>query len=161
MATKNHNFRFNTEKAEEQRAWDLLHSKEVEQGFKSQNEFVIMAINDYYDRHLQKRDDPYLETREKEEAFADRIVQMAQDKMFANMPALVGMYLMRQQNFSLPVMDGVISSAGSTANVPDNGSTETVEKPIVKSGETVKELDTEPLAADELPDNNFLDTDAW
>ena len=68
---------------------------------------------------------------------------------------------MRQQNFSLPVMDGVISSAGATANVPDNGSTETVEKPIVKSGETVKELDTEPLAADELPDNNFLDTDAW
>lgn len=161
MATKNHNFRFNTEKAEEQRAWDLLHSKEVEQGFKSQNEFVIMAINDYYDRHLQKRDDPYLESREKEDAFADRIVQMAQEKMFANMPALVGMYFMGQQNFSLPVMNGEISPVGATANVPDNGSTETVEKPIVKSGETVKELDAEPLAADELPDNDFLDTDAW
>ena len=51
MATKNHNFRFNTEKEEEQRAWDLLHSREVEQGFKSQNEFVIMAINDYYCCH--------------------------------------------------------------------------------------------------------------
>ena len=75
MATKNHNFRFNTEKAEEQRAWDLLHSKEVEQGFKSQNEFVIMAINDYYDRHLQKRDDPYLETREKEEALSSSLTE--------------------------------------------------------------------------------------
>lgn len=36
-------------------AWSLLHSDEVEKEFKSQNEFVICAINDYYERHLQKK----------------------------------------------------------------------------------------------------------
>ena len=49
-------------------------SDEVEKEFKSQNEFVICAINDYYERHLRKKRDPYLETREKEDAFVERIV---------------------------------------------------------------------------------------
>ena len=98
MATKNHNFRFNVEKEEEKRAWDLLHSKEVEQGFKSQNEFVMKAINDYYDRHLKKKDDPYLETREKEQEFTNRIIEAVQGSVFANLPALVGMYFMAKRN---------------------------------------------------------------
>ena len=69
MAVKNHNFRFNMEKDNEVRAWEILHSKEVKEDFRSQNEFVIAAINDYYDRHLDKKQDSYLESREKEEAF--------------------------------------------------------------------------------------------
>ena len=163
MATKNHNFRFNTEKAEEQRAWDLLHSKEVEQGFKSQNEFVIMAINDYYDRHLQKRDDPYLETREKEEAFVDRIVRMTQEKIFANMPALAGMYLMsQQQNFSVPVMNGTNSMVVGTTQVRAGNGTNTIpQAKTTEVSEKVDEPQEEPLVAEELPDNDFLDTDAW
>ncbi|WP_373112606.1 hypothetical protein [Dorea formicigenerans] len=55
MAVKNHNFRFNMEKDNEVRAWEILHSKEVKEDFRSQNEFVIAAINDYYDRHLDKK----------------------------------------------------------------------------------------------------------
>ena len=147
MATKNHNFRFNTEKKEELRAWDLLHSKEVEQGFKSQNEFVIMAINDYYDRHLKKKDDPYLETREKEQEFTNRIIEVVQGSVFTNLPTLAGMYLMsQQQNLSLPVMNG-------TNTIPQAKTTEVSEK--------VNEPQEELLAAEELPDNDFLDTDAW
>ena len=135
------------EKEVEQRAWDLLHSKEVEQGFKSQNEFVIMAINDYYDRHLKKKDDPYLETREKEQEFTNRIIEAVQGSVFANLPALAGMYLMsQQQNLSLPVING-------TNTIPQAKTTEVSEK--------VNEPQEEPLAAEELPDNDFLDTDAW
>lgn len=52
MAVKNHNFRFNEEKEAERQAWEILHSKEVKEDFRSQNEFVIAAINDYYTRHL-------------------------------------------------------------------------------------------------------------
>ena len=44
-------------------AWDSLHSDEVERNFKSQNEFIICAINDYYERQLNKKNDPCLETR--------------------------------------------------------------------------------------------------
>ena len=36
MAVKNHNFRFNTEKDNEVRAWKILHSREVKEDFRSQ-----------------------------------------------------------------------------------------------------------------------------
>lgn len=81
MAVKNHNFRFNTEKDNEVRAWKILYSREVKEDFRSQNEFVIAAINDYYDRHLDKKQDPYMESREKEEAFTQSIVKAVEQKV--------------------------------------------------------------------------------
>ena len=66
---RNHNIRFNMTDEGGVQAWERLHSAEVEQDFKSQNAFVVAAINDYYERHLAKKNDPYLESREKEDAF--------------------------------------------------------------------------------------------
>ncbi len=97
MATKNHNIRFNMDKADDVQAWELLHSERVGQMFKSQNSFVVAAILDYYNRCIAVTDDPYLETREKEDAFADRISTMVEQKVLSNIPALAGMYLMQQQ----------------------------------------------------------------
>ena len=90
MAEKswNKNVRFNRNSESAMQAWSLLHSDEVEKEFKSQNEFVICAINDYYERHLRKKRDPYLETREKEDAFAERtklekpVIKVASRNMF-------------------------------------------------------------------------------
>ena len=93
---RNHNIRFNMENEEARKAWENLHSKEVEKDFKSLNAFVITAINDYYERHLQIKADSYFETREKEDAFAERMVQMVEQKVLANLPALAGMYQMQQ-----------------------------------------------------------------
>lgn len=39
--TWNKNVRFNTNGESAMQAWSLLHSDEVENGFKSQNEFII------------------------------------------------------------------------------------------------------------------------
>ena len=99
MAEKswNKNVRFNRNSESAMQAWSLLHSDEVEKEFKSQNEFVICAINDYYERHLRKKRDPYLETREKEDAFVERIVAQVAEKTLANLPTLAGMYLIQQQ----------------------------------------------------------------
>ena len=99
MAMKNHNIRFNPSKEDELKVWEKLHSKEVEQMFKSKNSFVLQAINYYYDRCVAMNDDPYLETREKEDAFVDRIANMVDQKVLCNIPALAGMYLMQQQAF--------------------------------------------------------------
>ena len=44
MAVKNHNFRFNEEKEVERQAWEILHSREVKEDFRSQNEFVIADV---------------------------------------------------------------------------------------------------------------------
>ncbi len=98
MAVKNHNFRFNDEKEAERSAWEILHSKEVKEDFRSQNEFVIVAINDYYTRHHATKQDPYLESREKEDAFVKGIVEAVEKKVLDNLPGLAGMYMMQQQS---------------------------------------------------------------
>lgn len=94
----NKNVRFNTNNNVAIQAWDILHSDEVEQDFKSQNEFIICAINDYYERHISKKNDPYLETREKEDAFADRIVEKVERKVLSNLPALLGLYVVKNNH---------------------------------------------------------------
>lgn len=111
MKNKNRNIRFNTEKADECRAWELLHSPKVRQMFRSQNKFVIEAVNDYYDRCIAMKDDPYLETREKEDAFAERIVEKVEKKVISNLPALFGMYMAQVQAFPLSVPMGAYSAA--------------------------------------------------
>ena len=55
--------------------------------------FVIEAINYYYERVMRIQKDPYLETREKEDAFADRIVGKVERKVLSNLPALLGLYV--------------------------------------------------------------------
>ena len=97
MERRNHNIRFNLQNEEAKKAWEYLHSREVEKEFKSLNAFVIIAINDYYERHLKTKADSYFETREKEDAFAERMVQMVEQKVLANLPALAGMYQMQQE----------------------------------------------------------------
>ncbi len=93
----NHNIRFSMTDDEAMQAWEYLHSARVKQDFKSQNAFVIAAINDFYKRHLVISEDSYLETREKEDAFAEKIVQAVEQKVLSNLPALSVMYQMQQQ----------------------------------------------------------------
>lgn len=94
MATRNHNFRFNLDHDEERRAWEILHSECVEQDFKSQNRFVVKAINDYYERHLKEKAEPYLSSYEKEEAFVERIIKAVNSRLFENLPQLIGQYIL-------------------------------------------------------------------
>lgn len=109
MAVKNHNFRFNGEKEAERQAWEILHSKEVKEDFRSQNEFVIAAINDYYARHPATKQDPYLESREKEDAFVKGIVEAVEKKVLDNLPGLAGMYMMQQQSLlSVMSLQGIV-----------------------------------------------------
>ena len=113
MNNKNHNIRFSMEKEDECRAWELLHSPQVRQMFKSQNRFVIEAVNAYYDRCVAIGNDPYLETREKEDAFAERIVEAVEKKVLSNLPVLFGMYMAQMQAFPLSVpMGGISGGAG-------------------------------------------------
>lgn len=91
---RNHNIRFSMGDDAAVQAWECLHSAEVEKNFKSKNAFVVAAIIDYYERHLAEQNDPYLESREKEDAFADRIVEAVEKKVLANVPALIGNVVM-------------------------------------------------------------------
>ena len=179
MKNKNHNIRFNMEKGDECRAWELLHSPKIRQMFKSQNKFVIEAVNDYYDRYMAAKDDPYLETREKEEAFAERIVETVEKKVMSNLPALFGMYMAQMQFFPLSVPMGaypatqggmVYGQALANGTNNENAVMGGAVSPIVSNPadmeaamqnagnvqeEAVSENTTEP------PDNDLIDFDAF
>ena len=115
---RNHNIRFSMSDEAAVQAWERLHSAEVEKDFKSKNAFVVAAINDYYERHLAEQNDPYLESREKEDAFADRIVEAVEKKVLANIPALIGNVVMAS-GMNLTVGAFEMTSTGTqVAEVP-------------------------------------------
>ena len=98
----NRNIYFNTKNEESAKAWEILHSEEVKQNFKSQNKFIIMAIIDYYERKIALKEDSYLETREKEDEFIDRLVNGVEKKVMSNIPALIGASVLSGQ---YPIMN--------------------------------------------------------
>ena len=115
---RNHNIRFSMGDDAAVQAWERLHSAEVEKDFKSKNAFVVAAINDYYERHLAEQNDPYLESREKEDAFTDRIVEAVEKKVLANIPALIGNVVMAS-GMNLTVGAFEMTSTGTqVAEVP-------------------------------------------
>ncbi len=166
MKNKNHNIRFNMEKGDECRAWELLHSPKVRQMFKSQNRFVIEAVNDYYDRCVAIGDDPYLETREKEDAFAERIVEMVEKKVISNLPALFGMYMAQMQAFSLSVLMGAYPAAQGgmvygQALADSAGNGNGVMNGAVPKNEATQSGDAGTGHSTEPPDNELIDFDAF
>ena len=60
------NLRFNLEKDTQKRAWQYLQNMDKQQ-FKSYSNVIAVALVDYFDRYYRSQDDPYFETREREE----------------------------------------------------------------------------------------------
>ena len=145
------NIRFNLEHEASRKAWENLHSKEVEKDFKSLNAFVIIAINDYYERHLQIKADSYFETREKEDAFAEGMVQMVEQKVLANLPALAGMYQMQQSM----LMAGLIGTQNGVGNLYPQPMS------VVPTVAAKKEQSEQKEVSEEPEENEFLDYSFW
>ena len=141
---RNRNVRFYEEKEADRRAWEILHSEAV-RAFPSQNDFIIQAINDFYDRHLAISDDPYLETREKEDAFADRIVEKVEQKVLGNLSQLIGIYLLQQN----------ILATGNDARA-ENYLKENGEMQVLSSGGGILQ-NGGGAETEELEENEFLD----
>lgn len=141
---RNRNVRFYEEKEADRRAWEILHSEAV-RAFPSQNDFIIQAVNDFYDRHLVISDDPYLETREKEDAFADRIVEKVEQKVLGNLSQLIGIYLLQQN----------ILATGNVARA-ENYLKENGEMQVLSSGGGVLQNGGE-VEIEEPEENEFLD----
>ena len=138
---RNHNIRFSMGDEAAVQAWERLHSAEVEKDFKSKNAFVVAAINDYYERHLAEQNDPYLENREKEDAFADRIVQAVEMKVLANIPALIG---------------NVVMSSGMSVAV-DTSKRDSVGVQDAEVSEESEKIAEENLFPKEPEENDLLD----
>lgn len=82
------NLRFNLEKEPQRRAWEYLQNMSKEQ-FKSYSNAVALALVDYFERYYKSQDDPYLETREREERFVTEIVSGVEAAMEKTLPVFL------------------------------------------------------------------------
>ncbi len=74
MSIVSTNIRFNLEKEADRTAWDHLQRRDKRE-HRSYSKAVIAAVNDYFERRGRLEDDPYLETREKEDALLLRVLE--------------------------------------------------------------------------------------
>ena len=65
--------RFDLDDEDERRAYELLQNRDKVE-FGSYTELVSRAVNEFFERRLRLKDDPYFETREKEDAFIARVL---------------------------------------------------------------------------------------
>ena len=57
---------------QDRQAWEYLQTMDRKK-YKSYTRAVVVALNDYFSREYRNEADPYLETREKEDAFLERV----------------------------------------------------------------------------------------
>ena len=79
------NLRFNLDKPVQRAAWECLQTMDKAQ-FKSYSQVIALAVVYYFDRLERSKDDPYLETREREEQFVNRIVAAVENAMTKALP---------------------------------------------------------------------------
>ena len=68
---------------EGRKAWGYLVSRDKSK-YRSYSDAIIAAVNGYFDRERQLADDPYLETREKEDAFLQKVLETVERGAQAN-----------------------------------------------------------------------------
>ena len=79
------NLRFNLEKDTQMRAWQYLQTMD-KQHFKSYSNVIALALVEYFEHYYRNQDDPYLETREREERFVNQIVSSVESAMEKTLP---------------------------------------------------------------------------
>ena len=65
--------RFDLANEDECRAYDYLQNRDKAE-FGSYTKLVSRAVNEFFERRSKLKDDPYFETREKEDAFIARVL---------------------------------------------------------------------------------------
>ena len=75
--------RFDLADEDERRAYELLQNRDKVE-FGSYTKLVSRAVNEFFERRSKLRDDPYFETREKEDAFIAKVL----DAVWHSAPSL-------------------------------------------------------------------------
>ena len=65
--------RFDLADEDERKAYDYLQNRDKAE-FGSYTKLVSWAVNEFFERRSRLKDDPYFETREKEDAFIARVL---------------------------------------------------------------------------------------
>ena len=92
----NTNIRLNLNRPDDRRAWEYLQSLDRKK-YRSYSRAVVAAINDYFSRQERLADDPYLENREKEDAFLERVLDTIREGMQSSDTGLAPLAALLQQ----------------------------------------------------------------
>ena len=111
--TKKVTVRFRMDQEQDRRAYAFL-MNERKDLHRSISRAVVAAVDGFFSRQEQVRDDPYLETREKEDAFLTKIEQTVRETIQSS--ALGYLSLIAQNNMADL---GSGSNASSTENKAD------------------------------------------
>ena len=88
--------RLDLEKTADRRAWEYLQNRDREK-YKSYSKTVVIAVNEYFERQERLQNDPYLETREKEEAFLREVMNTIRSTL-SGYSAIGGLLQLLQQS---------------------------------------------------------------
>lgn len=103
--------RLNLEKEADREAWEHLRRVDRKQ-YHSVNSAVIAAVNAYFSRKEQLEADPYLGTREKEDAFLEKVMETLQEGLRqSTVPGLVPL---------LQLLQGAKTVAPAPAKKPED-----------------------------------------
>ena len=95
--------RLNLNDPEELRAFERLRYMDKKQ-YRSYSKAIVTAVNDYFDRQERLKADPYLETREKEDAFLEKVLSTIREGLQAS-PATMAAGLMQLLQAAQPIAD--------------------------------------------------------
>ena len=95
----NTTLRINLSDPEGLKAWTYLVNRDKSR-YRSYSDAIIAAVNGFFDRETRLSDDPYLETREKEDAFLQRVLETIERGAQAN--PLAGLNALLQATPSAP-----------------------------------------------------------
>ena len=91
----NTNIRLNLNRPEDRRAWEYLQRLDRKK-YKSYSRAVVAAINEYFSRQERLANDPYLETREKDDAFLQRVLDTIREGLRSSDAGLSGLSALLQ-----------------------------------------------------------------
>ena len=101
-------------------AWAYLHDFDRDK-VKSGNTAVVKAVNEYFDRMQKLSDDPYFETRQREERFVQQIVSEVGKAFIAEMPKfLASLMLSQNTGYAVQAPAQPVSQANNTADDSEN-----------------------------------------
>ena len=153
--TEQKTVRFYANNPKHKEAWEYLHQLDKDV-CSSQQDFIVDAISSYYHKMADLKDDPYLETREREEEFIKRITHGVMEQLTADLPKVVGGFLI---GLLADETDGVSSIGRALAEKYRGVAAD--EKAIATSTTTNEKVDE--IKADisevEVADNEYLDLD--
>ena len=93
--TINTNIRLNLNRPDDRQAWEYLQRLDRKK-YKSYSRAVVAAINDFFSRQERIANDPYLETREKEDAFLQRVLDTIREGLQSSDAGLSGLSALLQ-----------------------------------------------------------------